>query len=292
MCIKLNINIKYLSSLICLILALNPSYLISKEKDNIIWVTEHFEPYFIFDGPLKGKGISDRINTTLIKLLPEYQHSVQYMPILRITEALKNGEHIAVVSYLKNPNDKAFAQYSITSLVVPPLELTIREEDWIKNWHKQSPISLKAFINQGNIVGIAGRRYYGDHLYPLLFEKKEQLKKGVYAVQSTHYSSLAEMIVRNRIDGTIGYSAELQYFNYIKPQAIKLVSIPITENPENLFAYVVVPKSEWGSDFLKTLNSRLKKVRKTEEYQAIMFDWFGKKPAFEAALKKRFHSDQ
>ena len=259
-------------------------------KDTITWVTEHFEPYYINSGPLANQGIGDRINQALIDELPEYDHVTQYMPILRITSALKNGEKISVTTYLKNPKDKEFAQYSITSLVVPPLELTMRMDDWENQWQQANPISLIKLLKNDYLIGIAGRRYYGDNLSPILYDT-ETYPNGTYNVQSTHYRSLADMVSRGRIDATIGYAAELKYYQHISTETEKLVSVPIIENPDILYAYVVMPKNEWGYMLKMKIDKVLHRIRNTVEYQSIMYDWFGKTPKLEEAITTRFSSN-
>lgn len=272
-------------TLLCLSLPIQ-----SQAKDTIIWVTENFEPYYIPFGELANKGIGDRLNRALINELPEFDHVFQYMPILRITSAIKNGEHIAVNAYLRNPKDTKFALYSITSLVVPPLELTMRMSDWKNQWQQAERISLVALLKKNYMIGIAGRRYYGDNLSPILYDTKTY-PNSTYVVQSTHYRSLADLVARRRIDATIGYAAELKYYQRYAAEPEKLVTVPIIENPDVLYAYVVMPKNDWGSALKIKIDAALHRIRNTEKYRSIMYDWFGRNASLEKAIDERLSSN-
>ncbi|RQO58744.1 hypothetical protein DBR47_13800 [Paucibacter sp. KBW04] len=260
-----------------------------QDPRELTWVVENFEPYFIQTGPLKGKGIGDRINQFLIDALPEYRHKIAYVPILRITEGLKKGQQQVITTYLKNPADLAFTQYSITSLVVPPLELTLRRQDWQRDWRASPQISLRAFLDAGKVVGLAGRRFYGDGITPIVTDR-QRYPKGAYVQQSSHYRKLAEMVVQKHVDATIGYAAELKYFELSSPNAGQLISLPIVEEPNYLYAYVALPKTPWGDRLRERIDRVLSQKRNTPAYRAIMLDWFTPTPAFERAITARFNS--
>jgi len=261
----------------------------SDDEREITWVLENFEPYYIQSGPFKGKGIGDRINQFLMDSLPEYRHRLAYMPILRITEGLKKGHHQVVTTYLKNPADQEFAQYSITSLVVPPLELTLRREDWQRDWRAAPQISLRAFLESGQLLGLAGRRYYGDTITPIVLDR-QLYPKGAYIQQSSHYHNLAEMVGHKHLDATIGYAAELRFFEMSNPRSNALISVPIAEEPDYLYAYVVLPKTAWGDRLRERIDIILRHKRNTPAYRAIMLDWFTPTAAFERAITARFNS--
>lgn len=260
-------------------------------RDSVEWVTEHFEPYYIANGTLAGKGIADRINHALMKELPDYDHRIAYRPILRITAGLKAGDQAVVTSYLKNPADQEFAQYSITSLVVPPLELTLRHSEWMSKWGGAEKISIKALLSRGMTIGIAQRRYYGDDLMPILNAELKAKQSRVHSTYASHYRSLADMVARKRIDATIGYAAELKFYDMTSETREPLVSVPIVENPHILYAYVVMPKGDYGDKLKVAVDAALRRIRTTDAYQDIMFEWFGRSPAFVAAVKERFRSN-
>ncbi|MBY0237192.1 MAG: hypothetical protein K2W93_19595 [Burkholderiaceae bacterium] len=268
-----------------------PSWALASAGDerDVTWVVENFEPYFIQSGPMKGKGIGDRVNQTLIDGLPDYRHQTAHVPILRITEGFKSGRHLAITTYLKNPADFELVHYSITSLVVPPLELTLRRADWQVIWRSAPQISLRRFLQSGKVIGVAGRRFYGEAISNIVADKQHD-PKGVFTQQSTHYRNLAEMVARKRIDATIGYGAELRFLELSNPPAEPLVSVPIVENADYLYAHVAVPKTPWGEELRDQVDKVLRKQRNTPAYRAIMLDWFGHSATLEHAITTRFSS--
>jgi uncharacterized protein (TIGR02285 family) len=259
---------------------------LSHAQDKVTWIVEKFEPYYILDGKLKGQGAADRLVVLLQKELADMQHEITFMPILRIRESLKNKDHAICVSFLKDKSLAEHVQYSVATMLVPALELTLRREDWEGKWKKASSISLADFMASGAVVGIADGRRYGEKLDPLLADRK-RFPKGTYARTGNHYAGLAEMTVQKHVDGTIGYSAEMRYAQKLNPKLENLVSLPVTENTQALYAYTIIPKGPWGDQFRARIDKAILKLRGTPEYKAAMTDWFGQSAVWEQEYKAK-----
>lgn len=259
----------------------------SQAQDKITWAFGKFEPFYISDGPMKGQGIGDRLLVLLQKDMPEFQHEVTFMPILRVRESLKTGGHAVSISFIKDPSLSEFVQYSASTILVPALQLTVRREDWVSKWKSAESISLAALMEKGGVVGVAEGRRYGKSLDALLGDKA-RFPKGVYSRIGNQYSGLVEMVKSKHVDATIGYSAELRFAQKTSPGLDGLISVAVTESMEPLFAYTVIPKGEWGDAFRVRLNKSLLNLRATSEYKKAQTDWFGSSPAWERDYKMRF----
>ncbi|MCH4292907.1 transporter substrate-binding domain-containing protein [Shewanella sp. 3B26] len=258
----------------------------TQAKEQVIWVLERFEPYYILDGEYQGQGIADRLIKLFQQALPEYDHTTEYMPILRIRTALKTGQHVVCISFLKDTSLADYVQYSGVTMLVPPLELTVRREDWESKWHSAPQLSLAQLMEQGGKIGVADGRNYGK-AFDVLLQDKARFAEGTYSRVGEHYAGLAKMVSLHRIDATIGYRAELAYAQKLDPKLEPLISVGATENTEFLFAYAVMPKGDWGNSFRARIDEALLRLRDTPEYRHAMTDWFGDTPRWEAEYQQR-----
>lgn len=258
-------------------------------QERVTWVVEKFEPYYILEGNLKGQGAADYLIALLKKEMPDMKHNTEYMPILRIRDALKARERAVSIAFLKDPTLADYVQYSAATMLVPPLELTLRREQWEVQLKAAPSLSAAEVMRQGLAIGVADGRHYGDKLDKLIADRKG-LSSQLYARVGNHYRGLAEMVSTKNIDATIGYSAELRYAQKLHPELSNLVSIPLIEGTGPLFAYTVIPKGEWGDKFRVRINRAITKLRGTPEYKEAMTRWFGSTSAWEAEYRNRFQT--
>lgn len=264
---------------------------LASEQNKVQWIVEKFEPYYILDGKLKGQGAADRLVALLQKDVPEMQHATEFMPILRIRDALKAKEQIVSIAFLKDPTLAEHVQYSAATMLVPALEMTLRRTDWEQKWNSARSISANELLQRGGVIGVADGRHYGERLDALLTAKKHA-SNTVYVRAGNHYRGLAEMVYTRNLDATVGYSAELRYAQKLHPELSGLVSVPVSESMRPLYAYAILPKSEWGDRFRKRLNQSILKLRGTPEYMQAMTDWFGESRAWDVEYRKRLLSGQ
>jgi uncharacterized protein (TIGR02285 family) len=176
-------------------------------------------------------------------------------------------------------------------MLVPPLELTLRREQWEAQLKSAPALSATELMQQGLVIGIAEGRHYGEKLDQLIAEKRG-FSSQLYARAGNHYRGLAEMVSTKNIDATIGYSAELRYAQKLHPELTNLVSIPLTESAGPLYAYAVIPKGQWGDKFRLGINQAILKLRGTDDYKEAMARWFGRSSAWEAEYRNKFQAGQ
>ena len=259
----------------------------SQAQGKITWAFGKFEPFYISEGPMKEQGIGDRLRDLLQKDMPEFQHEATFMPILRVRESLKTGGHALTISFIKDPSLSEFVQYSAAPILVPALQLPVRREDWVSKWKSADSISLVTLMKNGGVVGVAEGRRYGKNLDSLL-SNRSRFPKGVYSRIGNQYAGLAEMVKNKHVDATIGYSAELRFAQKSSSGLDGLVSVPVAESMEPLYAYAALPKGEWGDAIRVRLNKSLLNLRGTPEYKKAQTDWFGTSAAWEREYKQRF----
>lgn len=269
--------------LLCLLSVLNNS----QAKEKVIWATENFPPYYIDNGPGQNTGIADVISMLLQKELPEFEHKNQLLPALRIRKRLNDGEKMVSVSFIKDRSMLPYAQYSVATLLVPAMEITLRRQVWEDKWKSAPIISLEKLLSDGGTVGIAEQRRYGKKFDALLLDKK-RFPSGTSDRVGDHYQGLAEMVALRRVDATIGYSSELRYAQLLNPSLNNLVNVPAVENTTRLYAYAIIPRNAWGDEFKVKLDRAILKVRGSKEYKTAMTRWFGESKAWEEEYKNRF----
>lgn len=258
-------------------------------QDTVTWIVERFEPYYILDGKLKGQGAADHLVELVRHELPDMRHRVEFMPILRIRESLKAREHAVCISFLKDRSLADSVQYSVATMLVPALEVTLRRDDWQRLWGGAPVLSLAALMNGGAVVGVADGRRYSTSLDALLTDRL-RFPKSVYARVGDHYMGLAEMVAHRHIDATIGYAAELRYAQKIAGDLDGLVSLPLSENLQPLYAYTIIPKGPWGDRFRARIDPILRRLRATPAYRQAMIDWFGESASWDREYRERLEA--
>jgi len=282
---KLRVN-RLCAWLVALLPALSAAQ--ATATDEVTWVVSNFAPFYIGAGASSGQGVADRLINLVKAEMPEYRHRHQPMTPIRFREYLRNQAQVVSFAFLKDPSLAGQVQYSGATLILPALELTLRREDWDHKWQRQSPFHLAEGMRSGLQLGVAEGRHYSTKLDALIHASRAAANAQLFVRNGDHNTGLAEMATKKRVDATIGYSAELRFAQLGNSRLASLVSVPIAENTDPVFAYAAIPKGEWGDRFRARLNQALLKLRGQAEYRQALVDWFGTTDAWEQAYKARF----
>ncbi len=109
-------------------------------------------------------------------------------------------------------------------------------------------------------------------------------ENSMVTTQNSIFIGLLKMLVRNRIDYTLGYSHEMTYVSKDLKLKEKFLSLPITDANSLIPVYVGCPKNEWGRKIIKKLNPYLKLNRENIAYYGVYLQWLDPKAAQEYPL--------
>lgn len=259
--------------IIIIILLLNP--LCSYSDDNISWICRNFPPVFIEDGPDAKKGYGDFVVQLLINNLEGYKHDFIKCNMKRSLILLKNQEKVSHPAILKRSDRENYIEFSIPAYVLLPNGVIILKN----NLNKFSPYMndkeqflLENAITQSELkLGILIGRAYGGIIDKILTKYKNH--RNISVIHNEENVHLHKMLKAKRIDYTIGYPIEGQYFAKIIKSSENLLCLPVDGMPEYYKGYIGFPKNDWGKKNIKKINSIIEKNRNTTEYHAAYEYW-------------------
>ena len=253
--------------------SLNP--VVSHAKETISWLWRPFPPVFIDDGPDANKGYGDFVVNLLISNLDEYNHNFLKSNVARSLMLFKNQKNVCDPAILKRPDREPYIEFSIPAYVLIPNGVVIQNHQLNKfrpYMNDEGLFILEKAITQSDLkLGISTERAYGGIIDEILLENNNH--ENVYINYYEEDAHLYKMLQAGRIDYTIAYPMEAQYFAKKIKNGEKLVCLQIEGMPEYYFGYVGAPKNEWGKGIIKKINTILKENRNTTEYHAAYEYW-------------------
>ena len=240
--------------------------------DEITWLAMEFPPFYIAEGPERGRGIADVVTTRLQVHLPGYQHREEVAEPAAIMARMKAGDRVCSAAYIRTPEREKVLAYSTPDLILPPNGVTIRREA-LARFGSGAPVSLARLLEDRSLkVAVAVGRSYGPALDTLL--EKHKTSSHVYWRRGDDiYRGLFEMLAKGSVDYVIGYPYEARYMARLSGLGDGIVSVPLTEAPEYTFAHVVCPRNEWGRRVIAAVDAALAVERPRAEYRQAIERW-------------------
>ncbi|MEC5385112.1 TIGR02285 family protein [Uliginosibacterium sp. H3] len=246
------------------------------------WCQFDLPPMYIVDGPDAGKGSVDTQAQFLMRHMPEYQHQSQFSNIRRVSEQMRNREHIVCAGMQKNAERETYMHFSLPFLgaLPPTLVLAQRNLDRLRPYlNAAGEVRLSALIEGSPLIlGIAFGRSYGRNIDAVMAAYKDRPNIMVRPSGQDLTEGLIKMMSLRRIDYTIVYGSELQvYSNALSGPENEIVSLPIEGLPHFIPVYITAPADEWGRVFIERINQLLRIYWNDSEFRANAF--LGQTPA-------------
>jgi uncharacterized protein (TIGR02285 family) len=243
-------------------------------------------PNFILTGPQKGQGFIQQLLLMVIDHMPHYEHRVEVSSQNRALDKLRAGENVCHPALMVNPNRKGFIHYTLPSLVSPTSRLVMRNEldtpDTIKLGH--------LLFETKNIIALVKGRSFGNPIDDLINHK--DARRNVVRLADENTDTIFKLIQAKRVDATIAYPAELNYFRIKNQDPLSPLKIVGIEGlTEYIMASMGCAKTEWGKSVVADLNQIIGNLRQSDEYQIKMNSWWkqqGASESFNTFYKEEF----
>lgn len=234
-------------------------------KEKIVWPYICFKPVYICENNQLIGGSGFHILNLLWQKMPGYEHELVQMPIKRILESAKQGDHQLFYGMYKTPAREVFLQYSIPCRISTPTFLVVRKAD-LPKFGNGSPVSLQHILEDKELTFL--------YLQSVSFGKgiDELLKKYKGGANvSTEYDTTdmlrksLKLLLTKRVD----YMLSLDGTRYDAKKlgiADKIVYLSITEQSRFEIGYIVAPKNDWGNAMINRVDSILRKTIPTETF--------------------------
>ena len=236
-------------------------------KENVQWMVLNWPPWMILEGPDQGEGPFDKIQSTIIASLPEYNHQQQVMNWARFWYEAEEGNNICDVFSLKSLKRRDIVYYSDPLLMVLPNAIIMTRKNGEKLGSPES-YSLVQLLQDGRFKGVVEEsRSFTQDLDLLLkeYEPESNLSRSAGKAES-----FIKMVAAGRIDYTLEYPNVIRYQEKNFTDNLEpLISIPIAEVAPFSYVYLTCTKNEWGKKIVDNWNVVLRRLKPTKEYRHI-----------------------
>lgn len=242
------------------------------ESKRIIWAVNDAPPFYIVKGSNKGLGFGDRIQNLVIKLMPDHQHTVIQRPLKRVVLELKVAQPRCFSTWIYGSR-KDISVTSAPYLHYQPQGLVVTKNTYLELGEPKS-ISLDTLLsNKEYIYGKPLGRGYGKPLSTIIEKHEATGRIREYTARST--GETFKLLHAGRIDYAIEYPFIMNYFELKMDLENQFHFIPLKENMSSiLLGSIACTKSKWGRETIKDINIAIKKMRKSDDFNEILTDWF------------------
>lgn len=242
--------------------------------DKIYWQTYHRPPGIIKEGLDQGSGFVEKALKLIIKDMPEYHHEFPIASLTRALTDIKLNKKVCHPALYKTKERQEYIVFSEASIINPGNRV-IAKAGTLDDIAEGNYIDLKQLLSTGRYsFSLIKQRSYGqavdDKISKHLTDSKSQL------LASTELGTVFQMVQKQRVDFTIAFPFELNYFieqNKIQPDTFK--SYFIKDIPKFTLGYVACPDNKWGKKVISKVNKVLKQVKHNESYKQAVTSWWG-----------------
>lgn len=241
----------------------------SKIKPTITWAKWDDPPIFILSGKFKGQGTLDLVEEDLKRSLTKYRHENLEANVRRVIQLAKEKAETCNAGWL---NTKEWNELFILSnpIFKLPTNGIIIKEKKLKEINFKSKTSLQAMIKKRKLRMAIGRLYgegIDDYLKSINYQKHPQID----VVASSYLAH--QMLQIDRVDYTIGYPTEANYYRIIHEGSEKIIYIPVTDNSDYVDVVVACSKTQQGRAIIDDINKKLENRGRKERYQQMLNNW-------------------
>jgi len=264
--------------------------LLQTENNKISWQTYHRPPGIIKEGLDQGSGFVEKALSLIIKHMPEYHHDFPIASLTRALTDIKTEKSVCHPALYKTKEREKFIAFSNASIINPSNRVIARKGTF-DQYAEGKYIDLKKVLDSRQFsFSLIKQRSYGqdvdDKIAGHYTDKNSQL------LASTELGTVFQMVKKKRVDFTIAFPFELNYFiekNKIKDDVF--TSYYIKNIPTYTLGYVACPKNEWGKEVITRVNQVLNEIKHTNDYKQAITSWWKNEQSskeFEDFYKMRF----
>ncbi len=243
------------------------------EKETIYWQTYHRPPGVILTGPSQGKGFIQQVLQLIINKLPEYDHQMPLTTLARAIEDIKHEKYSCHPALFKTVEREKYMYFS-SAAVVNPTNRVITKKGLFDNYLRNGRIDLREIAeSQKFTFTLVKSRSFTAEIDVVIAQYMRE--EGVFLMSNTDLSPTFQMIELGRVDATIAYPFELNYYaqNYALSLA-KFDIYPIVGVPLFSVGHVACPRNEWGKSVIAKIDVILAELKSTKRYKdALTSGW-------------------
>jgi hypothetical protein len=254
-----------------------------EERVPLVWVYTSAPPFYITDGPLKGRGFTDQALRLLQEELPQFDHAARMMPIRRLFQFWKEGANFCLMTMVQHPSPRdddyilsiPYAFYLPHGVIIktdnPRLSAILQSAS-------DAPVSLERFFGARNLFfGTMADRPLGKNLDPLFDHYRADMQ--IVERSDTHsLDDLFNMLKRGRVDYLIDYPFVFRFYDEQPKYQGLFDLIPVAENRDAvIWASVGCTNNAWGETVIAAINRAIVRLAQRDDYRQLAVKWHAEK---------------
>lgn len=244
-----------------------------QKGETVTWLILDLPPFFITEGPDKGRGLADQIQAMVQERLEldGYQFRNRAANAARIAKELTQGSRVCFAGeFYGNPDFLT----SVPTVALLPHTVVARKAD-AQRFGDGKAVSLESLLKQKDLVlGTARGRLYGPKLDSVL--KKHGDNENIYERSGKDIlQGLLGMLIKGRVDYIIEYPVSIRYAARKAGVLDQIVAIPIEENSDAppIRGAIRCPDTPWGRQMIQDINRILVELRPLPDYRRVIKNW-------------------
>jgi len=233
----------------------------------------------------------------LMKSLPQYQFTTQFVQSQRIARLLKKLPSSCAPNRIKTPERLADNLYSLPLNIYLSLQLYYKKEreslilptSAVNNNKRLKSLSALFTGKEMLTLGVNEGRSFGIFLDAQIADLETHNLVIRSGIESTR--SLVKMLLKDRIDYTIEYPVNVHKVLKATQNKTSLSSIKIAGAPNYIVGYVACSKGAIGEQTIKDVNSALQKLYHSVDFYQAHTRYLDKRDIadFNLAYQETFH---
>lgn len=246
----------------------------NKDLKTIYWQTYHRPPGIIKTGHDQGSGFVEKALRLITQNMPEYRHKYPIASLTRALTDMKLDKNVCHPALYKTTERSKYTVFSNASVINPGNRI-IALKGTLDHLADGNYIDLEKLLDQQtHSFSLIKERSYGqevdDKIREHLSDKQSQL------LDSTDLATIFQMVQKKRVDFTIAFPFELNYFiEKNKINSDVFASYYIKNIPQFTLGYVACPNNAWGKEVIQKVNLVLSKTKLENKYKRAVTSWWG-----------------
>jgi len=266
----------------------------SDNRPTLTWAVPPFAPAFITDRSVLT-GYAAATQNWFAALMPEYHHTVLHVPLARLLAEMKTGEGDLRCSttLIPTPDRQEYIVFAKTILLHLPISAVVRASETrllAPYLDQDGHIELPRLLSDGKLSSaIRIGRSYGSQVDKYL----DLHRNASHVMQVADDTKFLRMLKLNRIDWTLYFPSEAEFYRRRQTPDLEIKAIPIAGNTTLLEATIGCADTPAGREAIAKINTIIEQ-NPSMPWTDFYAEWLSPldREWFKAAKAQYINSDQ
>lgn len=246
--------------------------LAASDKPSVFWYNEHYPPTFISKGDDINQGFGDKTLAFFLKQLPQFNHEMLYANVNRTLAEIRENDGVCVLGLIRTTAREQFMSFSKPVFHTLPNRLIVLKD----KMHLIAPyvgasgtVDLPLLMtDSGLVAGIIVDRVYSSHINKIIDDNKERTPR----IDMPH-PRYVPLLLRGRIDYTLGFSYEAAYQFKKQGKENAFISLPVAGEAETVSSGVACSIGPIGRQVITAVDHIIDAQGAIPSYHAFYEEW-------------------